>query len=146
MNQIYLKSKRAVRFFFYRHLSIAAQLQISNILNDEDLIKQYWLLNKADRHHSFEVLNRSKKITEDPDVLILSLLHDIGKNTGHYSWLFRIMSDLNLVTTKKSKNYLDHELIGYEVLGSIDGLDELKNYYQKELLLRRHDVLEETDY
>jgi hypothetical protein len=115
-------------------------------LNDEDLIKQYWLLNKADRHHSFEVLNRSKKITEEPDVLILSLIHDIGKNTGHYSWLFRIMSDLNLVTSKKSKNYLDHEVIGYEVLGSIDGLDELKNYYQKELLLRRHDVLEETDY
>ena len=80
MNQIYLKSKRAVRFFFYRHLSIAAQLQISNILNDEDLIKQYWLLNKADRHHSFEVLIRSKKITEEPDVLILSLIHDIGKN------------------------------------------------------------------
>jgi hypothetical protein len=56
------------------------------------------------------------------------------------------MSDLNLVTSKKSKNYLDHEVIGYEVLSSIDGLDELKNYYQKELLLRRHDVLEETDY
>ena len=79
-------------------------------------------------------------------MLILSLIHDIGKNTGHYSWLFRIMSDLNLVTSKKSKNYLDHEVIGYEVLSSIDGLDELKNYYQKELLLRRHDVLEETDY
>jgi len=146
MNQIYLKSKRAIRFFFYRHLSIAAQLQISNTLNNEDLIKQYWLLNKADRHHSFEVLNRSKKITEELELLKLSLLHDIGKNTGHYSWLFRILSDLNIVTTKKSKNYLNHEVIGYEVLASIDGLDELKNYYQKELLLRRHDVLEETDY
>ena len=146
MKDILIKARRAVRFLFYRDVSIENQILVSDTLDDTELEILFWKLNKADRHHSFEVLNRSKKITEEPDVLILSLIHDIGKNTGHYSWLFRIMSDLNLVTSKKSKNYLDHEVIGYEVLSSIDGLDELKNYYQNELLLRRHDVLEETDY
>ena len=146
MTKLYLKSKRAIRFFFYRHLSIDEQLQIPRILNNNQLIKEYWLLNKADRHHSIEVFNRSKKITEDTQVLKLSLLHDIGKNTGHYSWLFRIFSDLNIVTTKKSKNYLDHEVIGQKILASIKGQDEFTDYYEKELLLRRHDVLEETDY
>ena len=83
MIQIYLKSKRAIRFLFYKHLSITDQLTISETLDNQELIKQYWLLNKADRHHSIEVMNRTKKFTEDIDLLKLSLLHDIGKNKAH---------------------------------------------------------------
>ena len=112
MNEIYLKSKRAIRFLFYKHLSIDEQLVISNTLKNNQLIKQYWLLNKADRHHSIEVMNRTLRFSDDLELLQLSLLHDIGKNTGHYSWLLRILSDLKIVSSYKSKNYLDHELIG----------------------------------
>ena len=83
MIQIYLKSKRAIRFLFYKHLSISDQLTISETLDNQELIKQYWLLNKADRHHSIEVMNRTKNFTEDGDLLKLSLLHDIGKNIAH---------------------------------------------------------------
>ena len=69
MIQIYLKSKRAIRFLFYKHLSISDQLTISETLDNQELIKQYWLLNKADRHHSIEVMNRTKNFTEDIDLL-----------------------------------------------------------------------------
>src|SRR6056300_1625033 len=89
MNQIYLKTKRAIRYLFYRHLTIDEQLHISYVLANEDLVKQYWLLNKADRHHSFEVLMRSMKLTIDSNVLKLSLLHDIGKDKAHRSELYR---------------------------------------------------------
>ena len=67
MIQVYLKSKRAIRFLFYRHLSITEQLIISETLIHHKLVNQYWLLNKADRHHSIEVMNRSKKISDDSD-------------------------------------------------------------------------------
>ena len=125
MNKIYLKSKRAIRFLFYKHLSIDEQLVISNTLKNNQLIKQYWLLNKADRHHSIEVMNRTLRFSDDLELLQLSLLHDIGKNTGHYSWLLRILSDLKIVSSYKSKKYLDHELIGLEVLSQIGDIDSL---------------------
>jgi len=38
MNEIYLKSKRAIRFLFYKHLSISEQLVISNTLKNNQLI------------------------------------------------------------------------------------------------------------
>ena len=134
MNEIYLKSKRAIRFLFYKHLSINEQLVISNTLKNNQLIKQYWLLNKADRHHSIEVMNRTLRFSDDLELLQLSLLHDIGKNTGHYSWLLRILSDLKIVSSYKSKKYLDHELIGLEVLSQIGDIDSLVAQYQKNLL------------
>ena len=134
MNEIYLKSKRAIRFLFYKHLSINEQLVISNTLKNNQLIKQYWLLNKADRHHSIEVMNRTLRFSDDLELLQLSLLHDIGKNTGHYSWLLRILSDLKIVSSYKSKKYLDHELIGLEVLSKIGDIDSLVDQYQKNLL------------
>ncbi len=146
MNQIYLKTKRAIRYLFYRHLTIDEQLHISYVLANEELVKQYWLLNKADRHHSFEVLMRSIKLTTDSDVLKLSLLHDIGKNKAHYSWLFRILSELKINSSQKAKEYLRHELIGYEVLKKIDGIDNDISFYQKELIKQRHYVLEKMDY
>ena len=145
MNEIYLKSKRAIRFLFYKHLSIDEQLVISNTLKNNQLIKQYWLLNKADRHHSIEVMNRTLRFSDDLELLQLSLLHDIGKNTGHYSWLLRILSDLKIVSSYKSKKYLDHELIGLEVLSQIGDIDSLVDQYKKNLLQNKHQILDKTD-
>ena len=74
------------------------------------------------------------------------LLHDIGKNKAHYSWLFRILSELKINSSKKAKEYLRHELIGYEVLKKIAGIDNDISFYQKELIKQRHYVLEKMDY
>jgi ABC-type enterochelin transport system ATPase subunit len=121
-------------------------LVISNTLKNNQLIKQYWLLNKADRHHSIEVMNRTLRFSDDLELLQLSLLHDIGKNTGHYSWFLRILSDLKIVSSYKSKKYLDHELIGLEVLSQIGDIDSLVAQYQKNLLQNKHQILDKTDY
>ena len=146
MIQIYLKSKRAIRFLFYKHLSITDQLTISGTLDNQELIKQYWLLNKADRHHSIEVMNRTKKFTEDIDLLKLSLLHDIGKNKAHYSWFLRIFSELKVLSSRKAKNYLDHEAIGLNVLENIDDIQVVIDLYKNDLLNSRHQILDKTDY
>ena len=146
MIQVYLKSKRAIRFLFYRHLSITEQLIISETLIHHKLVNQYWLLNKADRHHSIEVMNRSKKISDDSDLMQLSLLHDIGKNTGHYSWFLRIFAELKIISSIKAKKYLNHELVGLKVLEKIDNIELQIELYEKELLQKRHHILEKTDY
>ena len=146
MIQIYLKSKRAIRFLFYKHLSITDQLTISGTLDNQELIKQYWLLNKADRHHSIEVMNRTKNFTEDIDLLKLSLLHDIGKNKAHYSWFLRIFSELKVLSSRKAKNYLDHEAIGLNVLENIDDIQVVIDLYKNDLLNSRHKILDKTDY
>ena len=146
MIQIYLKSKRAIRFLFYKHLSITDQLTISETLDNQELIKQYWLLNKADRHHSIEVMNRTKNFTEDLDLLKLSLLHDIGKNKAHYSWFLRIFSELKVLSSRKAKNYLDHEAIGLNVLENIDDIQVVIDLYKNDLLNSRHQILDKTDY
>ncbi|MCH1524878.1 MAG: hypothetical protein L7S06_00670 [Candidatus Actinomarina sp.] len=146
MIQIYLKSKRAIRFLFYKHLSITDQLTISGTLDNQELIKQYWLLNKADRHHSIEVMNRTKNFTEDIDLLKLSLLHDIGKNKAHYSWFLRIFSELKVLSSRKAKNYLDHEAIGLNVLENIDDIQVVIDLYKNDLLNSRHQILDKTDY
>ena len=146
MIQIYLKSKRAIRFLFYKHLSITDQLTISETLDNQELIKQYWLLNKADRHHSIEVMNRTKNFTEDIDLLKLSLLHDIGKNKAHYSWFLRIFSELKVLSSRKAKNYLDHEAIGLNVLENIDDIQVVIDIYKNDLLSSRHQILDKTDY
>ena len=146
MIQVYLKSKRAIRFLFYRHLSITEQLIISETLIHHKLVNQYWLLNKADRHHSIEVMNRSKKISDDSDLMQLSLLHDIGKNTGHYSWFLRIFAELKIISSIKAKKYLNHELLGLKVLEKIENIELQIELYEKELLQKRHHILEKTDY
>ena len=146
MIQIYLKSKRAIRFLFYKHLSITDQITISETLDNQELIKQYWLLNKADRHHSIEVMNRTKNFTEDIDLLKLSLLHDIGKNKAHYSWFLRIFSELKVLSSRKAKNYLDHEAIGLNVLENIDDIQVVIDLYKNDLLNSRHQILDKTDY
>lgn len=146
MIQFYLKSKRAIRFLFYRHLSIGEQLTISDTLNNEDLLKQFWLLNKADRHHSIEVLNRTNKLSNNIELSKLSLVHDIGKNISHYSWFLRILSEIKILASPKAKRYLNHEVLGLEVLRKVDNIEDLISLYENDLLNERHHILDKTDY
>jgi hypothetical protein len=91
-------------------------------------------------------MNRSKKISDDSDLMQLSLLHDIGKNTGHYSWFLRIFAELNIISSIKAKKYLNHELVGLKVLEKIENIELQIELYEKELLQKRHHILEKTDY
>ena len=77
MNELFLKAKRAIRFLFYKDISIVDQIRISKILNNEQLEQLFWKMSKADRHHSLEVLERTMKYSNNEDLLKLSLLHDI---------------------------------------------------------------------
>ena len=91
-------------------------------------------------------MNRTKKFTEDIDLLKLSLLHDIGKNKAHYSWFLRIFSELKVFSSRKAKNYLDHEAIGLNVLENIDDIQVVIDLYKNDLLNSRHQILDKTDY
>ena len=146
MKRIILKSLRAVRYLFYRHLSINEQIIVSETLNDEVLEKLFWKQSKADRHHSYEVFLRTKKFTNDIDILKLSLLHDIGKSIDEYSWIFRILTELNLIKNFKSKNYLDHEQIGLEILKNNNVNNDFINFYNKNLLTKKDEILDKTDF
>ena len=146
MKQVYLKSKRAIRFLFYRNLNIFQQMDISNTLQDDKLEKLFWKMSKADREHSLEVFERTILHSNDKLLLKLSLLHDIGKSINDYSWIFRIFTELGVIKSKKSKEYLAHEEIGKEILINNDCPSDLIDYYETNLLEEKHEVLETTDY
>ena len=61
MSELLSKAKRAIRFLFYKDISIVNQIKISKILDDEQLEKLFWKMSKADRHHALEVLERTMK-------------------------------------------------------------------------------------
>ncbi len=146
MKKIIIKSKRAVRYLFYRHLNIGEQLELNKYLINTNEISLFWNMNKADRHHSYEVFKRTQYITNSKNILILSLLHDIGKSQIDANWLFRILSELNLINTKKSKIYLNHEIIGYEVLVDNNISKEIIKNYKNNLLNQKNKYLDKTDY
>ena len=102
MKKLYLKVKRTLRFIFYRNLNINEQLDISYHIVDDNLLNLYWNMSKADRQHSYEVFNRTKEKSEDSDLLLLSLLHDIGKSKIDAGVIFRILSDLGFISNNKS--------------------------------------------
>ena len=154
----YLKIKRAIRYLFYKHISVEDQLKVKEQFNNDDLTRLFWQLSMQDRHHSIEVLERTINKTLDDEILSLNeleslndlytlcLLHDIGKSAGNFSWLFRIFSELNIVNNQKSKIYLNHERIGLEQMKKLSIDDKVLKYYQKELLENKHFVLDKTDY
>ena len=154
----YLKIKRAIRYLFYKHISVEDQLKVKEQFNNDDLTRLFWQLSMQDRHHSIEVLERTINKTLDDEILSLKeleslndlytlcLLHDIGKSAGNFSWLFRIFSELNIVNSQKSKIYLNHERIGLEQMKKLSIDDKVLKYYQKELLENKHFVLDKTDY
>ena len=146
MSKVFLKAKRAIRFLFYKDISIEDQIKISRILNDRQLEQLFWKLSKADRHHSLEVLERTIKISNNADLLKLSLLHDIGKSISEYNWLFRIMAELKFITNRKAFNYLNHEDIGYDLLKENVSDPDISKYYYDNLLTMKNEVLDKTDF
>ena len=146
MNKTFLKAKRAIRFLFYRDISIVDQIKISKILDDEQLEQLFWKMSKADRHHSLEVLERTMKYSNNKNLLKLSLLHDIGKSVSEYTWLFRIMAELKIVTNRKAFNYLNHEDIGYDLLKENISDSDISNYYFDNLLTVKNEILDKTDF
>ena len=131
---------------FYKDLQIMNQIKISNILNDNELELLFWKMSKADRHHSFEVLRRTEKYTQDDDLLKLSLFHDIGKSISEYSWLFRIFAELKIITNRKAYNYLNHEDIGYDLLKENISNVNISKYYFDNLLTAKNEILYKTDF
>ena len=146
MKLIILKIKRTIRYLFYRQLNITEQIEISNIIDDNNLLSLYWNMSKADRQHSYEVFKRTNKNSEEKDLLLLSLLHDIGKSNIHAGLLFRVLSDTGIIKNKKSEIYLNHELIGIELLEENNINDDIINYYKNNLLKQKNNILDETDY
>ena len=146
MKKLYLKVKRTLRFIFYRDLDISEQLDISENLVDDNLLTLYWNMSKADRQHSYEVFKRTKKNSNDRDLLLLSLLHDIGKSKIHAGVIFRVLSDVGLINNNKSKKYLDHENIGVELLKEHNISQDIIDYYTNNLLKQKNIILDKTDY
>ena len=146
MKKLYLKVKRTLRFIFYRNLNINEQLDISYHIVDDNLLNLYWNMSKADRQHSYEVFNRTKEKSEDSNLLLLSLLHDIGKSKIDAGVIFRILSDLGLISNNKSKNYLDHEHIGIQLLKENNVSQDIIDYYNNNLLKQKNIILDKTDY
>ena len=112
--KLYLKIKRAIRFLFYKHLPVEDQIKVMQQLNDDNLLRLFWQLSMQDRHHSVEVLERTINVTfdnESPSIkeleslnnlFTLSLIHDIGKSISHFSWIFRIFSELKIVNNNNT--------------------------------------------
>ncbi len=146
MREFFIKARRAIRFLFYKNISIQDQLKVSSILNDSELELLFWKLSKADRHHSIEVMYRTMKKTSDNEILKLALLHDIGKSIFEYSWIFRIMTELGLITSFKSQLYLNHEDIGYDLLKNLEFNSEIATFYFNNLLDNKNYILDTTDY
>ena len=146
MKKLYLKVKRTLRFIFYRNLNINEQLDISYHIVDDNLLNLYWNMSKADRQHSYEVFNRIKEKSEDSDLLLLSLLHDIGKSKIDAGVIFRILSDLGFISNNKSKNYLNHEHVGIELLKENNVSQDIIDYYTNNLLKQKNIILDKTDY
>ena len=146
MKEFFIKARRAIRFLFYKNISIQDQLKVSNILDDSELELLFWKLSKADRHHSIEVMYRTMKKTTDNEILKLALLHDIGKSIFEYSWVFRIMTELGLITSFKSQLYLNHEDIGYDLLKNLEFDTDIATFYFNNLLDNKNYILDTTDY
>ena len=146
MKEKIIKIKRTVRYLFYRNLNIIEQIKISEQLIDSNLLSQYWKMSKADRQHSYEVYSRTKNISDNKELLLLSLLHDIGKANIDAGLFFRVFTDLGLIKNYKSKMYLNHELIGLQILKDINANENIIEYYNNNLLNQKNIILDKTDY
>ena len=59
--------------------------------------------------------------------------------------LFRIFTDLGILKSQKSQNYKNHEDIGYELLKELQN-EDLSNYYFDNLLSKKNEILDKTDF
>ena len=146
MKELILKIKRTFRYLFYRNLNINEQIEIADYMDDNKLLYLYWKMSKADRQHSYEVFKRTSKNSDDYELLILSLLHDIGKSKINANLFFRVFSDLGIINNKKSHIYLDHEVIGLKTLEENKINPNIIKYYKNNLLKQKNIILDKTDY
>ena len=114
-SDFFQKPIRAIKYIFYKDVSVSEQCYLNQLLN-EKLVLLFWRLNKEDRAHSLEVLNRMKKITNDKEMYELALLHDIGKVYSDIGWLGRIFADLGINKSNNAKMYKNHEELGIDLL------------------------------
>ena len=131
---------------FYRELNIKEQNEISEYLLGDKLLKLFWDMSKEDRQHSYEVFKRSQNKSDNKKLLVLSLIHDIGKSTIHAGLLFRIFSELGFIKNLKSQIYINHEEIGLELLKNNKINNEIVEHYINNLLQQKHIILKYTDY
>ena len=146
MKKLIVKINRTIRYLFYRNLNIYEQIKIADYILDNNLLRLYWRMSKADRQHSYEVFKRTYKNSDDNELLLLSLLHDIGKSKINAGLFFRVFSDLGIIKNKKSEVYLNHEIAGLEVLQENKINSKIINYYKNNLLKQKHILLDKTDY
>ena len=146
MKELILKIKRTFRYLFYRNLNINEQIEIADYMDDNNLLYLYWKMSKADRQHSYEVFKRTSKNSDDYELLILSLFHDIGKSKINASLFFRVFSDLGIINNNKSQIYLDHEVMGLKTLEENKINLSIINYYKNNLLKQKNKILDKTDY
>jgi len=143
---IYHKSIRAIRFLFYRDISINDQIKLTKILN-EGFLTLFWQLRMEDRAHSLEVMIRVKKLSDNEDMHRLALIHDIGKVCTDIGWFGRIFADIGFNKSFTAKNYKEHEKIGELLLinnKSITNKDI--KLYTDYLIIDRHELLQRCDY
>jgi len=146
MKELILKIKRTFRYLFYRNLNINEQIEIADYMDDNNLLYLYWKMSKADRQHSYEVFKRTSKNSDDYELLILSLFHDIGKSKINASLFFRVFSDLGIINNNKSQIYLDHEVMGLKTLEENKINLSIINYYKNNLLKQKNKILDKKDY
>ena len=146
MKKLIHKINRTIRYLFYRNLNINEQIKIADYILDNNLLHLYWQMSKADRQHSYEVFKRTYKKSDDMELLLLSLLHDIGKSKINAGLFFRVFCDLGIINNKKSEVYLNHEITGLEVLQENKINSNIINYYKNNLLKQKHILLDKTDY
>ena len=146
MKKLLLKIMRTIRFLFYRNLNIEEQLTIASFIDNKSLLSLYWKMAKPDRQHSFEVFKRTKKQTNDKELLLLSLFHDIGKSKIDAGLFFRIFTDLGLIKSIKSKTYLEHEEAGLSILQENNIDKSIIEFYKNNLLNQKNIILNKTDF
>ena len=142
------KSIRAIRFIFYKDISVVEQYYLNELL-DENLIILFWRLSKEDRAHSLEVLNRMKAITHDKSMYELALLHDIGKACSDIGWLGRIFAELGINKSNNARMYKNHEELGIDLLKNTlveSKSNRVIDHYIINVIETRHELLERCDY
>lgn len=97
--------------------------------------------------HSIQVLNMAIKESDDLDLIIAAMLHDIGKqinSLGHEDWSVKLVK--GFISEKTEWLILNHMRIWYFILGDMKKLKKVKELYQNKwfndlILLARWDKM-----
>jgi len=112
--------RRAVSSLSRAQLGTAELDRVRQVLLPAEMT--LWSLHHPrDQRHSVAVWDRfvAAYTHATIDEQRAALLHDIGKSAFEVGWLGRIVATLIGGRTKKLQKYLDHELIGVEMLQGV---------------------------